>query len=92
MADKTIIDQLKEENKQLRKQNEMLAKNNAVQQWCDMYNMKDKECFNALLKLGKYQQAINNIKYACESECIEGITGYVVDTSIILDIINELEK
>lgn len=28
MADKIIIDELKEENKQLRKQNEMLAKNN----------------------------------------------------------------
>nr|DAP61830.1 MAG TPA: METALLOTHIONEIN 1, AMT, METAL REGULATION, TRANSLATION-REGULATION [Caudoviricetes sp.] len=40
----------------------------------------------------KYKQAIKDIKYACESECIEGVTGYVVDTSIILDIINNLEK
>ena len=36
-----------------------------------------------------YKQTLDEIKYACESECIEGITGYVIDTSIILDIINK---
>lgn len=92
VKDKICQFDYKKENDQLRKQNEMLVKNNAVQQWCDMYNIKDKECFNALLKLGKYQQAINNIKNACENECIEGNTGYVVDTSIILEIINELQE
>ena len=92
MAYKTIIDQLNEENKQLLKQNEMLVKNNAIQQWVDMYNSKDKECFNALLKLGKCQKAISDIKYACENEFIDGNAGYVVDTSIILNIINEMEE
>jgi hypothetical protein len=53
------------EVEELKKQNEMLSKNNAVQQWCDMYNMKDKECFNALLKLGKYQQALDEIEKYC---------------------------
>lgn len=54
-----------QENEQLRKQNEMLAKNNAVQQWCDMYNKKDKECFDALLKLAKKEQECEELKEKC---------------------------
>lgn len=42
-------------------------------------------------KSDNYKQALEDIKNACENECIEGNTGYVVDTSIILDIINELQ-
>lgn len=136
-----LSNQLEDKNQEienLKKQNKMLSENNAVQQWCNMYNKKDKECFDALLKLAKkeqeceklikekseikkylgisdktiiqrleelqefkdelkiseynYQQALDDIKYACESECIEGTTGYVVDTYIILNIINDLEK
>ncbi len=60
----------KEEIEKLKNQNEMLSKNNSVQQWCDMYNIKDKECFNALLKLGKYQQVIDEIEEFASKHCI----------------------
>ena len=53
---------LMEENEKLRTQNEMLLKNNAVQQWCDMYNKKDKECYDALLKLAKKEQECEELK------------------------------
>lgn len=32
----------KKKCEELRKQNKMLSQNNSVQQWCDMYNQKDK--------------------------------------------------
>ena len=38
-----------------------------------------------------YKQALDDIKNVCENECIEGNTGYVVDTYIILHIINNVE-
>lgn len=70
--------------------------------YCKISNKGDFTCksnpycqFKQLEKLReqnkKYQETINDIKYACECECIEGITGYVVDTSIILYIISELQ-
>lgn len=59
---------------------------------CISYNRISQDYEIDLIRLNKYKQALNDIKYACQSECIEGNTGYVVDTSIILDIINDLEK
>lgn len=53
---------LEREVKGLKNQNKMLSKNNAVQQWRDMYNIKDKECFNALLKLAKKEKELEEIK------------------------------
>lgn len=51
-----------QECEKLKRQNKMLSKNSAVQQWCDMYNKKDKECFDALLKLAKKEQECEELK------------------------------
>lgn len=86
------INNLGREVVELKNQNEMLSKNNAVQQWYDMYNMKDKECFNALLKLGKYQQALDEIeKYCTYMNTFNKYnkTNKGLDIDEVLDIINK---
>ena len=51
-----------QEIEKLKNQNEMLSKNNSVQQWCDMYNKKDKECYDVLLKLAKKEQECEELR------------------------------
>ena len=49
-----------QEIEKLKNQNEMLSKNNSVQQWCNMYNKKNKECYDVLLKLAKKSKSAKN--------------------------------
>lgn len=59
---KKQFQQLKQENKQLKELNKSLSENNALQQWADMYNRKDKEHFKCQLKLARVEQKLEKIK------------------------------
>lgn len=66
--------------------NEIEQECEELKQWKkDAENLFETQTDNADKIINQYKQAITDIKYACEDECIEGITGYVVDTK-------ELEK
>ena len=69
----------REENEKLRMQNEILSKNNAVQQWCDMYNKKNKECFDALLKLTKKEQECEELKETIDNFTTDNNSLYLND-------------
>ena len=82
-----------QECEKLKKQNKMLSQNNSVQQWCDMYNQKDKECFNALLKLGYKQQALDEIEEYVKNQ-LDGFgnDAYNMDKSAINSIQSIINK
>ena len=51
---------------ELEKENKILLKNNSVNQWAEMYNRKDKECFNYQLRMSKAEVKIKKIQEYCK--------------------------
>lgn len=88
------LEQKEQECEELKKEKAEIKKYLGISSKTIMQRLEELQEFKDELSISeyKYKQALDDIKYACESECIEGNTGYVVDTSIILDIINDLEK